>query len=242
MPFGGAGALHAIDVARSLGIREILVPPAPGILCAQGLVVSDLKEDFVRTLRRVLDDAGAAALARELDALVAAATSWCDGEAIAPGNRRFSAALDMRYVGQNFELAVPLGEIDAGTGAAPPELAALRQAFFEIHERNYGYFNPDDPVEVVNLRLAARGLIKPSTRPWREGRAEGAPEPIGSRDVWFAPDRPTPTPVYDRDRMRAGHRLEGPAVIEQLDATSLLYPGDRLAVDDAFNLLIETAP
>lgn len=240
MPFGGAGALHAVDVARALGVREILVPPAPGILCAQGLVVSDLKEDFVRTLRRTMDGEGAAALGRELAALLAAATRWCDGEAIAPENRRFAATLDMRYVGQNFELAVPLGEIDPAAGTAMPDMAALRQAFLEVHERSYGYFNPDDPIEVVNLRLGARGLIKPSTRPWRDGRGDGAPPTVGMRDVWFAPDRPTPTPVHARDDMRAGHSLTGPAVIEQLDATTLVYPGDRLTVDAAFNLLIET--
>jgi N-methylhydantoinase A len=241
MPFGGAGALHAVDVARALGVREILVPPAPGILCAQGLVVSDLKEDFVRTLRRTMDDDGAMALGRELAALLAAATRWCEGEAIAPADRHFAATLDMRYVGQNFELAVPLGEIDPAAGVALPDLTALRRAFFEVHERSYGYFNPEDAIEVVNLRLAARGLIKPSARSWREGRADGTPTPAGMRDVWFDPDRAAPTPVYDRDDMRAGHSLTGPAVIEQLDATTLVYPGDRLTVDAAFNLLIETA-
>jgi N-methylhydantoinase A len=188
-----------------------------------------------------MDDDGAMALGRELAALLAAATRWCEGEAIAPADRRFAATLDMRYVGQNFELAVPLGEIDPAAGVALPDLTALRRAFFEVHERSYGYFNPEDAIEVVNLRLAARGLIKPSARSWREGRADGTPTPAGMRDVWFDPDRAAPTPVYDRDDMRAGHSLTGPAVIEQLDATTLVYPGDRLTVDAAFNLLIETA-
>ncbi|MBM3522137.1 MAG: hydantoinase/oxoprolinase family protein, partial [Alphaproteobacteria bacterium] len=130
MPFGGAGALHAIDVARSLGIRDILVPPAPGILCAQGLVVSDLKEDFVRTLRRVIDESGRAGLAQELAALMSEATRWSDGEGIAAADRRFAATLDMRYVGQNFELPVSLGEIDPAAVASIPGVEALRKAFF----------------------------------------------------------------------------------------------------------------
>ncbi len=239
MAFGGAGALHATDVARSLGIRTIIVPPAPGILCAQGLVVSDLKEDFVRTRRTLIDETGCAALRALLAELVGDAARWCASEGIAAADRRIAATLDMRYVGQNFELPVPLDDAATADGPTLPDAATLRARFFAVHELSYGYHNPDDAVELVNLRLTARGLLKPSTRPWHEGRASGAPAAIATRDVWFDADAPIATPIFDRETLRAGHAITGPAVIEQLDATTLVYPGDKMTVDAAFNLLIE---
>ena len=239
MPFGGAGALHATEVARSLGIREILVPPAPGILCAQGLVVSDLKENFVRTRRTLVDESAGAAIGKVVDELLGAARAWCGSERIEPESQRFAALLDMRYVGQNFELSVPLAETGAGGAIAVPPVAELRAAFFAAHEKNYGYFNPSDPVEIVNYRLVALGLIKPSNRPWREAAAGAVPAPTGRRDVFFVADKAHSTPIYDRNALSPGNRIEGPAVIDQLDATTVLYPGDSLRVDEAFNLLIE---
>ena len=239
MPFGGAGALHATEVARSLGIREILVPPAPGILCAQGLVVSDLKENFVRTWRTPVDELGAGAIGEVLNLLAVEARGWCAAERIEPENQRFAALLDMRYVGQNFELTVPLDEIDASGVIAVPPVETLRSKFFAAHEQNYGYFNPSDPVEIVNYRLVARGLIKPSNRPWRELTGGELPAPVGRRDVYFVADQAHSTPIYSRNAFSPGNRIEGPAVIDQLDATTVLYPGDTLRVDEAFNLLIE---
>ncbi len=234
MPFGGAGALHATDVARTLGIGEIVVPPAPGILCAQGLVVSDLKEDFVRTQRTALDDRARPAIQAMLDALHADAGRWFAAEDVAPAERAVAVTFDMRYVGQNFELPVELG------GAAPlPDVAALRALFFAVHERSYGFFNADDPIEIVNYRLTARGRLRQPEAP-RHAPAAAAPTPLERRDIWFEADAPVATPVYDRAGLAPGHTLTGPAVIEQLDATTLLYPGDRLTVDPALNLLIET--
>ena len=234
--FGGAGPLHAADVARSLGIREIVVPPAPGILCAQGLIVSDLKEIFVRTARVRLDGwTELDEVARHLEALAAQAEGWFASETIAKGDRRLEVSLDMRYVGQNFELPVPV--LAAGVGDA----ATLRRAFADIHELNYGYSSPDDPVEVVNVRLTALGRLRRPTEE-RVGGTGSDSAPRARRPVFFAADRPVPADVFERSSLRPGQVIEGPVIVEQLDATTVIFPGDVARVDDALNLLIEVRP
>ena len=234
LPFGGAGPLHATDVARSLGIRRCLVPLAPGILCAQGLIVSDLRETFVRAAGLPLHPErmpGIAALIGELDA---EAVAWFEAERVARGNRRTETIFDLRYVGQNFEISVA---VDPGNLSAD----RVRERFFAAHERAYGFHNPNDPVELINVRLTAVGhLARPETAP-AAPRDTGRLEPTGRRPVWFAADAPLDTPVYDRAALSAGDRIAGPAVIEQLDATTMLFPGDRATVDPHLNLDVELA-
>ena len=157
MPFGGAGPLHARDVATNLGIQEILVPAAPGIVCAHGLVVSDLQEDFVVGRRLRLVDNELNVISEALETLANEAANWFDDEHVRPEMRQVSIRLDMRYVGQNFELAVPLAQGDDGKYVAFDDVEPLRRAFFQIHEENYGYHNPEDPIEIINFRLTARG-------------------------------------------------------------------------------------
>ncbi|HSA80195.1 MAG TPA: hydantoinase/oxoprolinase family protein, partial [Geminicoccaceae bacterium] len=235
MPFGGAGPLHAREVARALGIGRVVVPAAPGILCAQGLVVSDLKEDFVAGRRLPIDSSTEGAIRSQVDELCRQAESWFDREDVPRGARTLELSLDLRYFGQNFELAVPFEMGDL------PDAAAVRQRFFAAHEAAYGYYTPHDQVEVVNFRLTARGRLYRA--PPQELLAASAPSPeaIERRAVWFATDRATATPVYERAALQPGQRLRGPAVIEQLDATTLLFPGDVTTVDAAANLLIELA-
>jgi len=232
LPFGGAGPLHASDVARALGIGKVVVPEAPGILCAQGLVGSDLREGFTRGARVRLEAAGLPAVAEHLAALDAEAEAWFATEKVEAGAREKRASLDMRYVGQNYELAVPLD------GLAEPTVAELTRRFFAEHDRAYGFHNPDDPVEIMNFRLTAVGRLKRPAPPAPE-RARGAAQPAARRKVWFDGDAAVDAAVYDRRALLPGHALEGPAVIEQLDATTLLFPGDRLTVDDARNLIVE---
>jgi N-methylhydantoinase A len=236
LPFGGAGPLHATDVAKSLGIKRSLVPLAPGILCAQGLIVSDLREVFVRTAVTPLSDARMAQVTARIGELKAQANAWFDSEGVERNNRMTDIVLDARYVGQNFELALPLGRADP-----LPRAADVKQRFFAEHERAYGFHNPADPIEIVNFRLIAVGKLRqPAARPC-ESRNSGKAAPASRRRVWFAADAAQDTPVYDRLGLLPGDTIAGPAVIEQLDSTTLLFPGDRATVDPYLNLTVEIA-
>ncbi|HKS60790.1 MAG TPA: hydantoinase/oxoprolinase family protein, partial [Xanthobacteraceae bacterium] len=237
LPFGGAGPLHATDVAKSLGITRCLVPFAPGILCAQGLIVSDLRETFVRTAVTPLSDKQRADVTARIDELKHQANDWFDTESVAQQDRSVDIVLDARYVGQNFELAIGLGSADP-----LPDASAIRQRFFAEHERAYGFHNPADPVEIVNFRLIAVGKLRqPAVRP-AEPRESGKAEPTSHRKVWFSAEAAQDTPVYDRATLLPGDAIGGPAVIEQLDSTTLLFPGDRATVDPHLNLIVEIAP
>jgi len=236
LPFGGAGPLHATDVAKALGIRRSLVPLAPGILCAQGLIVSDLRETFVRTAVTALNDARMAEVATRIGELKAQAAGWFEAENVAQTNRNIDIVLDARYVGQNFELAIGLGSADP-----LPTADAIKQRFLAEHERAYGFHNPNDPIEIVNFRLIAVGKLRqPAARP-SEARKSGAAEPVSHRRVWFEADAAQDTPVYDRATLLPGDTVIGPAVVEQLDSTTLLFPGDRATVDPYLNLLVDIA-
>ncbi len=240
MPFGGAGPLHASAVARSLGIREIVVPAVPGILCAQGLVVSDLKEDFVRTARTRVDKDHIGQIRDHIGTVLRAGEVWCEAEKLAPDRRTLQVTLDMRYVRQNFELSVPLTADPLAKLREVDAAAQLCKLFSETHERHYGYDNPTDPVEIVNYRLTARGRLH--TPPEATAAAAmHAPQPLDARQVYFTADEAITTRVFSRAALAPGHVLTGPAVVDQLDATTLIYPGDTLRVDAARNLIIEAA-
>ena len=239
--FGGAGPLHARDVADALGIREVLVPEVPGIVCAQGLVIADLKEDFVLGRRIDLSPEAAGDLTATVAELARRAAGWFDEEAVPPADREVELHFDARYVGQNFELRVPVADgvpavLDGDP--APDAIAALRERFFEVHDIAYGYHNPDDPVEVVNVRLTAFGRTRRGSSRGDAGEPESRLAPDEVRTVWFGPHAPEETPVYDRSRLSAGVELAGPAIVEQLDATTVVHPGDRARVDAHANLTI----
>ena len=241
--YGGAGPLHASDLAASLDMHQVIVPASPGILCAAGLNASDLREDFVQTVRIDLSADQAAdplvALNDDLTNLHAAAFAWFDAERIHRERRYISTALDMHYVGQNFELVVPLFN---GGGDDQPKLPTpkdLLQTFFEIHERTYGFFSATDPVRIINCRLSAGGR--------RQHREDNLPlpdigvaaDPIDNRTVWFNSGEGVQTRIYSRDQMCQGQKVQGPAIVEQMDSTTLVFPGDTLRVDEHLNMIME---
>src|SRR5947209_5985593 len=207
LPFGGAGPLHATDVAKSFGIRRCLVPFAPGILCAQGLIVSDLRETFVRTAVMPLNETRRDDARARIGELRAQADAWFDAERVEKSNRSIDIVLDARYVGQNFELTIGLGNADP-----LPEADEIKERFFVEHERAYGFHNPADPIEIVNFRLIAVGRLRQPRARLGEPRKSGKAQAASGRKVWFAPDTAEDTPIYDRAILQPDDTIAGPAV------------------------------
>ncbi len=234
MPFGGAGGLHAPDVARSLGVSRVIVPNAPGILCADGLIESDLQENFVATARAQMGE-DLSAVEHALARLNTQADAWIAAETDSSSSAHKIASVDMRYVGQNYELPVMIGSSEDAPGL--PERETLIERFFEAHLRSYGYVDRDAPVEVMNVRLkAVAPLGQASVRP---DSPKGPADPEVTQDVWFSADAPLPTPVYRREVLPIGTTLTGPAIITQFDATTVVPPDATITVDAALNLILE---
>jgi N-methylhydantoinase A len=237
LAFGGAGPLHAGELARDLGIRAIAVPPGPGLLCALGLLVEDVRTDLVRTHLAALIPAGLPALAARFADMEQSVLRWLDREGVPAPRRRLERWLDLRYVGQNFELPVPVPDETWRNG----DLEPLRRRFLDEHERVYGFAAADEPMQIVNARLVGRGLAEPPTLArLPRGPAAPPPAPIDRRLVYVDDALGfVPCPVYARAPLLAGQRLAGPAVVEQFDATTLLLPGQEAIVDEVGFLVIE---
>jgi len=229
VPFGGAGPLHGCALAALLGITRILVPPAPGVLCAQGLLAADLKAEFSRTIATPLAAAEEHSLATGFAALEAEAAGWFAAEAVAPADRSTRRVALMRYAEQGFELAIPC-----------PGLDGLGEAFAAAHRALYGFDLPRIPIEIVTLRLEAAGRIpSPAPTPPPAGGSLAAAT-LGRQRIAL-PEGPAEAPILERDRLPAGARFPGPAIVVQLDATTLVAPGWSAEVAPTGALLLERA-
>jgi N-methylhydantoinase A len=226
VPFGGAGPLHGCALAGLLGITRIVVPAAPGVLCADGLLAADLKAEFSQTLPK----AGAIDLevARTIYAdLERQAEQWLAAENVAPGDRQRSRIALLRYHGQGGELAVGWADTKAGAEAA----------FAAAHKGLYG-FTLEAPVELITLRVEARGRMPQPPRPLLA--AGSGAKSHGVTKVHFASGT-AEVPLFDRASFGAGDRLVGPAIISQLDATTLVLPGWRADVHPSGAMLLTAA-
>lgn len=235
--FGGAGPLHAAEVARNMGMRKVLVPPHPGLLSAVGLLHADVRGDFSLTRLVRATKENLAALNRGLKELKVRGIGWLRGEG--ERNARFEWFADLRYSGQNYELILELDSerLDAAS------LAKLTAAFHHRHKDFYGYDMPGQPIEVVNLRLVvtAHRPAPPQDMP-KPLRGSVAAALIENRRVWFPESGFVRTPVYDRARLPAGARIIGPAIVEQMDATTVVPPKAVMSSDRAGCLHIDIAP
>jgi len=223
--FGGAGGLHAADLARALGVPRVLVPPGASTLSAFGMLTADVIKDYVQTVM-LPGTTPFEELEQRLQPLVEQGRRDLQAEGIAPERISLHRELDMRYAGQAYELTVPLTR----------DFVA---AFHALHQRSYGHSAPEAPVEIVNLRLRAVGSVpRPSLPHAPPGPADPSEALIDRRPVVLA-DGVADVPFYHGERLRPGHLLTGPAVIVQKDTTVFLGVGERAGVDGYYNLIID---
>jgi N-methylhydantoinase A len=223
--FGGAGPLHGCALAELLGITRVLIPPAPGVLCAEGLLAAELKAEFSRTMARPDDWSLADAVFAELEAEAAA---WLDEERVAPADRSSTRVALLRYAGQGAELAIPW----------PGEAAAARTAFAAAH-RTLNGFTLESAIELVTLRVEAEGKVPP---PVRTALPPGSGAmPVGQQQL-HDPSGVLDAAVYQRAELGAGDRFGGPAIVTQLDATTLVAPGWQAEMLASGALLLRRDP
>jgi N-methylhydantoinase A len=230
--FGGAGPLHALSIAAEVGIGSVLVPPRPGLASAFGLLVADLKHDFSRTLVQRLDLADPEALEAVFGELSQTALAVLAEENVEREKVALERAIDIRYVGQSYQLTIPMNSARLGTEA----LADARQRFNAMHRATYGHAEPSEPCEIVNLRISALGLIeKPvlgtGSSPSANGASGATATKTGTRPVFFAGAGFIDCAVYDRLRLPVGADFRGPAIVEEPDSTTLVHPGWRATVE-----------
>jgi N-methylhydantoinase A/oxoprolinase/acetone carboxylase beta subunit len=237
--FGGAGPLHAVEVAQTLGIKEVIIPPAPGITSAMGLLTTDLKYDAVRTCFQFSNAPDLKRMTQDFTAMEAEVAAQFTADGLDPVSARYERAGDLRYVGQGYELRVTF---DAGA----VDKAALAEAFARFHQQHraeYGHAFTDSVIEIVNLRVTGFGprpkLGKPP-RPEKGGSVEAAlvrHSPVVFAGPGGAPIVP-PTAFLRRDLLPIGVPIPGPVIVLQTDSTTVVPPGSTITADIGGNLII----
>jgi N-methylhydantoinase A len=235
--YGGAGPLHAAMVARELGIATVVVPPAPGHFSACGMLVADLRRDFVKTWFTPLATAPFATIEEFFAAMEGSGLDAMNASAVALADIAVTRAADMRYVGQEHAVTIEL-PLALFTTA---DRDGIKRRFDEVHATRYGYAVASEAAEIVSLRSATIGLLR---KPPFAAIAAGTPAPpaaafTGTRPVYFVEAGGfIATPTYDRAHLQAGNRIAGPALIEEYASTTVIHRRDTIEVDPIGNLVI----
>ena len=231
---GGAGPVHGVPLAAEMGMAEVIVPEAPGVLAACGLLAASIEHHHARTLTARTDAVDLSEANRCLEELDTMGRGRMREEGVPAADVRVQFSADMRYVGQAYELEVPI--VAPVTAERLPEIVA---AFHDVHERVYGYARAQQPAEFVNFRAVHTfPLPAPAVRP--AGRAMGTVDQarVSERPAYFAPGGFVTTAIYDRTRLPESACVSGPAIVEQMDTTTVIPPGYAATVDAASNLRI----
>jgi N-methylhydantoinase A/oxoprolinase/acetone carboxylase beta subunit len=231
---GGAGPVHGVPLAEEMGMAEVIVPEAPGVLAAFGLLAASIEHHHARTLPARTDAVDLDAVNQCLAELDEAGRARMRDEGVPAGDVRVAYAADMRYVGQAYELEVPI--------AAPvtsERVSEIVSAFHSVHERVYGYARAQHAAEFVNVRAVhTYPLPRPVVRPAARAAGTADDARVAERRAYFAPAGFVATAIYERARLPIGARVRGPAIVEQADTTTVIPPGHAALVDSSGNLRI----
>ncbi|MDA0653279.1 MAG: hydantoinase/oxoprolinase family protein, partial [Proteobacteria bacterium] len=238
--FGGAGPLHAVAIAREIFIPRVIIPRYPGNFSALGMLLAPWRQDFVRTFVGDLARIDEAAARAAFDELRSVGNARLSEEGLSEADTEFQFAADLRYRGQEHTIAVPLGGVGDLIGGGSE---SLRQTFDRLHDRRYGHAAPDESIQIVNLRLILRAIGGDRSAEWLSAPYEAEDvQPDQTRDVIFDdPAAPVTSRIVWRPGLAPGAVIEGPAVIEEPNSTTLLYPGDVATVTDHGHLDIAIA-
>jgi N-methylhydantoinase A len=223
---GGAGPLHALEIARELKIPKVIVPLFPAHFSALGMLMTDVKHDYVRTYYKPLTEADFIKIKQIHDEMALIGRETLGKERVEAPSIRIQPFFDLRYIGQEFFLTVPVSEKEISSS----DTKAIRLAFDTLHETRYGHKATEEPIEIVNVRLSAYGLRKKITFPEKR-TLQGGQAMKGYRDVYLNdPRKPVPCPIYSREALPAGYTVDGPAIIEEYASTTYLSYGDRATI------------
>lgn len=233
--FGGGGGLHACALAKELKIPKVVIPPASGTFCSLGLLVTDIRSDYVRSFPLKPIDKNKALLQNFFKEMKKQGIALLDKEHIPESKRKFLYSIEARYVGQNYELPIYFNEEELNN------LELLLQLFNKEHQKVYGYSYPDSEIQFINYRLTAIGEQPKAPLHFAEIQKRSDIPIKEYRKVYFSNGNDVAyklTPIYNRDNLVPGDTFNGPAIIEQMDSTTIILPGQQIYVDSYFNLVI----
>jgi len=233
LAFGGAGPVHAGRIARDLGMAGTIVPLYPGVYSALGLMLSDVKHDYVQSKMAALARVAPEEIAAMFDRLAARACADLQHDGFAPGQIRIQRALDLRYAGQGYEVTLACDD--------PIEAAALRARFDQEHKALFGHMAPEEPVEIVSYRVRGVGVVPPVELPTFTPAGTTLQDALRETRTVRFDGVVMDCPVYRRELIDVGLTVGGPAILDQLDCTTVIYPGQAARVDRWKNLIVEEA-
>jgi N-methylhydantoinase A len=235
VPYGGGGAMYACDLAREIGSSTVVIPPLPGYASAFGAIRVDVKHEFTKAIHKTEQELDFKLLNKQINELEKKAAVVLKGEGMQPGQIVIQRFVDIKYFSQSrfFTVEAPAGAIN--------DLDAVTKNFLTAMQVAYGYTLPPGytPIELVNLRVVAKGEIPKPSLPKKQLGGTLADAVKGHRRVWYKDGGFVNAAIYERDRLPVGATFDGPAVVEQPDTTSVLPPGTHCRVDEYNNLIIQ---